>query len=117
MPRALLRTLHALLLTVLLTALSAVSAHEMAPDREALERHATLQVYGGTLADFCGLHDDHDVHRCPFCHKLPGAPRVVAPDLAQPLVLPILHLGGAHLVLSPQTLRPYAAPRAPPALI
>ncbi|WP_139218740.1 hypothetical protein [Roseivivax halotolerans] len=108
------RTFTALLAACLFAVLSAVSAHQMAPDREAMERQAALLAMGETLDALCGLSDDGAEHHCPFCHKLPDAPRITAPDNAARITRVIAHHLGQDLVVGPQDIRAHAAPRAPP---
>lgn len=86
----------------------------MAPDREALEREAALQAMGASLEEFCGTKEDGHDHRCPFCHKLPDAPRVSAPDNGARITRVIEHWVGRDLVVGPQDVRIHASPRAPP---
>ncbi|WP_422073597.1 hypothetical protein [Tranquillimonas rosea] len=102
---------------LLLAVLSTVSAHQMAPDRETVERQALLQVMGATLDEICGLTEDGHEHRCPFCHKLPDAPRIAAPDNGARIARVIEHRLGRDLVVGPQDVRSHAPLRAPPRIV
>lgn len=108
------RTFTPFLVACLFAVLSAVSAYEMAPDRGTMERQATLLAMGETLDALCGLSDDGEEHHCPFCHKLPDAPRIAAPDDAARITRVIAHRLGHDLVVGPQDIRVHASPRAPP---
>ncbi|WP_037266736.1 hypothetical protein [Roseivivax halodurans] len=107
-------TFTAIFAAFLLAALGAVSAHQMAPDREAMERQAALQAFGASLEEFCGLAEDGHDHPCPFCHKLPGTPRILAPDNGARITRVVEHRVGRDLVAGPQDLRIHDSPRAPP---
>ncbi|WP_138466951.1 DUF2946 family protein [Poseidonocella sp. HB161398] len=111
------------LFAALLVALSVLSAAQMGPDRDRLERQALMSATGAAMEELCGTaeghghggHDSHDHGRgCPFCHKLPGVDRLTAPDRVILLSLPYRPSGLPDLVSGPQHLLPHVSVRAPP---
>jgi hypothetical protein len=110
------QTVIALGAAVMLAAISVVSAHHMVPDRPDPERTAALQAAGALAEDLCGAAESRHDHRCPFCHKLPEAPRIAAPDHALRVAWIVDDPTGGHLVLVPQHLSDHVSVRAPPRL-
>ncbi|WP_089273319.1 hypothetical protein [Puniceibacterium sediminis] len=98
----------------MLAVLSVFSAHHLAPDREDVARLDAFHAMGILAEDLCGLDGAEHDHRCPFCHKLPEAPRIKAPDKSQRIVQVVVQLSGRNLVLGPQFLSAHVSVRAPP---
>ncbi|SDH76535.1 hypothetical protein [Alloyangia pacifica] len=132
----------ACVLAVFLAVTGVTSAGLMAPDRAVAARLATERAFGLAPGDLCapqrdasghrghgehsdlaapadhdshGEHAAHD-HPCPFCHGLPGAPRL-AHDGHSTLLIP--HDGwrqSADRHRAAQSRDADHSPRAPPAL-
>lgn len=115
----LLRSAVALCLALLVAGASVEASRHRAsqPGEAAL---AAYVASGGDLADLCrpdGANGAHVARPCPFCHGLPKAPVLTAPDLARRLSLtPLWPQALADLGLTPQAGNPHVCARAPPAL-
>lgn len=116
------RSAPALVLCLILTLVSIVSAMHMGPTAMAAPEHARMQMAAPMqMAHAAAGQDDcdpgqprHATHHCPFCHKLPGSLDLRRPDTA----LRLLSAGPARPG-APQALRRAAfdhaiSPRAPP---
>ena len=119
MTRLRLLPLTGLVFAALLVVLSVVSAWQMAPDRDRLEREAFAIAQGLTADELCGLTgdgQDHD-HPCPFCHKLPEPGRLSVPDRILLLSMPYRPVRVRDLVRGPQHILPHVSVRGPPRLV
>ncbi|NIZ09270.1 hypothetical protein [Pseudooceanicola sp. HF7] len=93
---------------------SVVSAGMMAPDRSSMDRAVYEMTHGPlTAEDLCGT-EGHGTHSCPFCHALPDAPSLRAPDLAGVLRPHDGWRCGADLYRAAQARKSAHSPRAPP---
>ncbi|MGY9049706.1 MAG: hypothetical protein ACKVKF_22370 [Rhodobacterales bacterium] len=108
------RMMFAFCTALMLSVLSVVSAHHMAPDRDDAARVEAFHAMGMLAEYLCGLGESAHDHRCPFCHKLPVAPRITAPDQPQRIVQVVVQNSSHDLVLGPQLLSAHVSVRAPP---
>lgn len=99
---------------LMLAVLSIVSAHHMAPDRDDSARMEAFIAMGSLAQDLCGLEPGGAEHRCPFCHKLPDALRIAAPDLTHRVLPVFLHVVRHSLVVGPERRLAPVGVRAPP---
>ncbi|MBE9640019.1 hypothetical protein [Salipiger mangrovisoli] len=132
----------ACVLAVLLAVTGVTSAGLMAPDRAVAARLATERAFGLAPGDLCapqsddrghsghgghselsaqadpashGEHPAHD-HPCPFCHGLPGAPRLAHDGHGSLLIPQDGWRQSADRHRAAQSRDAHHSPRAPPAL-
>lgn len=110
------KTVIAWAAAVLLAVFGAVSAHHMGPPSEEAVAVAELRALGITADDLCGTEAAGHGWHCPFCHKLPDAPRLTAPDAVQRLARVIPDSRGDHLLRGPQHIASHVTTRGPPRL-
>ncbi|QDC08135.1 hypothetical protein FHY55_02255 [Oceanicola sp. D3] len=114
MVRELRQTLIAFAAALMLAVMGAVSAHHMGPPSEEAVEAAELRALGFSVEDLCGTPGAASAYHCPFCHKLPEAPRLAAPDAAERLVRVIPEQRGADLLRGPQHISDHVSTRGPP---
>ncbi|SIO22010.1 hypothetical protein [Vannielia litorea] len=101
---------------LMLAVMGAVSAHHMGPPSEDAFAVAELRALGVTADDLCGPVDAGHAWHCPFCHKLPEAPRLAAPDAVQRLARVMPETRGSDLLHGPQHIFSHHSTRGPPRL-